>query len=280
MRFLVVDCETTGLEDVDEPITIGAILCDFSASRDGEVIETYYSEQQPSRPISIQAMATHGIYDEDLAGKAFDLARFNQLVESADVIIAHNARFDARMLFKVSPQIIGKNWRCTFNQITYPSELNRESLDYLCLQCKVERRNPHNALNDCESLLGVLNTRLGKTKRSNTHLGRVLAEPEWRVFSRRNPMLRLESTDGIVFSEINEPRILECAETSPIQLWTKDHLDFVVGYFRYGHYHGRQGELFRFRKVDNPHIACATDEALDYMVKKFTDASVIIGPSG
>lgn len=280
MRFLIVDCETTGVEEVDEPIEIGAVLCEFSASRDGEAIETYYSEQQPSRPISIEAMATHGIYPENLTGKSFDLVHFNRLVESADVIIAHNARFDARMLFKVAPQIIGKSWRCTFNQITYPSELNRESLDYLCRQSKVERQTPHNALDDCKSLLGVLNTRLGKTTRSNTHLGRVLAEPDWRVFSRRNPMLRLESTDGIVFSEINEPRLLECTETSPIQLWTKDHLDFVVGYFRYGHYHGRQGQLFRFLKVDNPHILCAADEARDYAVKKFADAYVVIGPSG
>lgn len=101
MRFLIVDSETTGLEDADEPISIGALLCQLTEFRDGEVLETYYSEQEPSRPISLDAEMTHGLCEEQLRGKNFELATFLRLVESADVLIAHNARFDARMLCKV-----------------------------------------------------------------------------------------------------------------------------------------------------------------------------------
>jgi DNA polymerase III subunit epsilon len=280
MQFLIIDCETTGLEEADEPITIGALLCRYTELRDGTLLETYYSKQQPSREISYEAQAIHGITKQQLLGKLFDLDNLRRLIDSAEFIIAHNARFDARMIYKVMPSIINKSWRCTYNQLTYPDEMHRESLDSLCSLNSVERSHPHNALRDCESLLNVLNKRQGKTTRSNTYLGRVVKEPEWPVFSKRHPMLRLESTNHIVFSEINEPRLLECVGRSPIKLWTMDHLDFVVGYSRYGQYHGRQGEVFRFLKTDNPHVSYSKGESDDYVVQSYSDNTFVIGQSG
>lgn len=279
MRFLIVDCETTGLEEDDEPISIGAILCEYTELRTGEILQTYYSEQQPSRDISCEAHAIHGISEQQLRGELFNLELLSGLIDSAEIVLAHNARFDARMLCKKLPHILRKSWRCTFNQLTYPNEVHRESLDLLCRLNGVERLSPHNALRDCQSLLGVLNKRLGKTTRSNTHLGRVVTEPAWPVFSKRHPMIRLESTNDILFSQVNEPRLLECVASSPIRLWTKDHLDFVVGYFRYGKHHGRQSELFRFLKADNPHVSHSMDEGDDYLVQSFNDNEIVIGPS-
>lgn len=279
MRLLIVDCETTGVEEDDEPISIGAILCQYTELRSGEVLETYYSEQQPSRDVSYQAHAIHGISEQQLLGKLFDIENLSRIIDRADIILAHNARFDARMLCKEVPRILNKSWRCTFNQLTYPYEVHRQSLDLLCRLTGIGRLSPHNALRDCESLLGVLNKRLGKTTRSNTHLGRVVTEPAWPVFSKRHPLIRLESTNHILFSQINEPHLLECVASSPIRLWTKEHLDFVVGYFRYGQYHGRQGEIFRFLKSDNPHVSHNTDEGDDYVVQSFNDNEIMIAPS-
>ena len=280
MRFLIIDCETTGVEDDDEPISIGAILCGYTHTRNGEALERYYSEQQPSRDISSQAQAIHGLTEPQLLGKVFDTETLSRLIDTAEIVLAHNARFDARMLCKEFPHILNKSWRCTFNQLAYPYEAHRQSLDSLCRLTGMERVTPHNALRDCESLLGALNKRLGKTTRSSTLLGRVISEPAWPVFSKRHPMIRLESTNHILFSQINEPRLLECVASSPIRLWTKDHLDIVVGYCHYGQYHGRQGEVFRFLKADNAHVCHNMVEGDDYSVKSFNDNKIVIGPIG
>ena len=107
------DTETTGIEAEDQIIQIGAIITDTK----GELYKKgVYDELCSSKiPIKLQAMSTHGIREEEIAGKPeFKKTDFwnelNELNSLDNYLIAHNLPFDLGMLekhgFKNEYQII------------------------------------------------------------------------------------------------------------------------------------------------------------------------------
>lgn len=175
----VVDTETTGLGADDEPISIGLILVEVD-EKGGLVAERdrYYGLRAPSVPIHPAAQRVHGMTAADLAGKAFDLQRVSGILSAAQVGIAHNASFDARMIAKVVQS--APEWRCSLRQFPWVVETGRK-LEHVCESLGVHRPDPHNAMTDCEALLRCLLHRTGKTDRSRTYLGALLARESYFI---------------------------------------------------------------------------------------------------
>src|SRR5690606_26802001 len=100
--------ETTGLGELDEPISIGIVLAEVVLPKGHLVrqVEALYNVREPGVPINPQAQAVHGLSTDFLSGKSFDLSRIRDLIEQADVLIAHNANFDRRMLAKIIPEVL------------------------------------------------------------------------------------------------------------------------------------------------------------------------------
>ncbi|QBR00484.1 exonuclease domain-containing protein [Paraburkholderia pallida] len=179
----IVDTETTGLGPNDEPISLGIALFEVDLPKGGLVreLDTYYGLREPSVQIGAGALAVHGITAEQVAGKQFDGSRVTALLERADILIAHNAEFDFRMLAHIIPQVRSKPWRCSYRQIWWSDHLpvpNRK-LDTICEHLGIERPNPHNALDDCRALAAALFTRTGKTARSRTFFGVALSKGDF-----------------------------------------------------------------------------------------------------
>lgn len=275
MKFAVVDCETTGLEDHDQPISIGVLLGAADPTGVGVALESWYGEQAPSVRMSAEAEMIHGIAPSQLAGQQFNITVLQNILNRADLIISHNARFDARMIGKVLPDIVSKSWRCSLNQ-TSCAEFQKQSLDNICAHFSIKRPYPHDALSDCEALLEALSTRTGSTLRSKTYLQRTLAAPRWPVFLKKDPFLALNSTDNIVFSAVNDSVLMECPIGTPIRIWTNPNIDFVVGYARINSYAGGQGESFRFNKADNPEIVATLSNETEYVVEGYKGSSILI----
>lgn len=178
MRVLLTDCETTGLSSKDEPIEVALLLVSQREGSTEYVVEdSYTGRQEPAVPIHPRAQAVHGLSIADLRGTSFDRARIGELLNRSDVLVAHNASFDARMLAKVDPQFLRKPWRCSLRQGSWSSEIGGRSLDAICDHYGVTRDKAHSAPSDAAALLECLNRNTGKTARSRRHLEALLAKP-------------------------------------------------------------------------------------------------------
>jgi len=95
-KMIFFDTETTGSKDDDQIIEIGAIIEDFDGAYE---IYNELCATTGNKLIDIEAMAVHGIRNEEIEGKKpFEksdfYAKVNELNNSSNYLIAHNLPFD------------------------------------------------------------------------------------------------------------------------------------------------------------------------------------------
>ncbi|CAL8476438.1 exonuclease domain-containing protein [Caballeronia sp. S22] len=186
----IVDTETTGLAEHDEPVSVGVVLAEVEMPK-GKVlreVDAYYGTREPKVAINAQAAAVHGLTLATLRGSDLDAGRLRSMFARSDFVIAHHCAFDARMLSKLFPELAQKRWRCSVRQIWWSDfvPVANEKLDTICAHFGIARPDPHNALDDCRALLDALSRRTGKTDRSRTFLGAALAKDDF-VFQPAQP---------------------------------------------------------------------------------------------
>jgi DNA polymerase-3 subunit epsilon len=169
---LVVDVETTGLDPENNKILEVALL-PFEYSDNGKIynlLPGYEGFEDPLQAIPKNIVELTGITDAMVAGKKFDETSVKELVEKADLIIAHNAYFDRRFLELRFPAFKDKAWACSFSQIPWQS-LGIESgkLSYIAYKYGFFFEG-HRALNDCEACLHILAQDLPKLAASSSGL--------------------------------------------------------------------------------------------------------------
>jgi len=182
MRVAIVSTETTGLTPADEPVSIGLLLVEV-APRAGTLlreITDYYGSQEPTVPISEAATGTHGLTAEMLRGRRFDVDTIRAIIDDADVLVAHGAEFNARMLGKVLPDIQHKRWRCSVRQVRWAQYFHapNHKLDTLCEHLHIFRPRPQVALDDCLALSKLLFQHMGAAGQA-TPMGFLLAEADF-----------------------------------------------------------------------------------------------------
>lgn len=176
----VVDTETTGLTQADQVISVAAILYEVKMPIGTLVseVDSYYGLREPSVPISRGAWDVHKITIDQLIDKRLDIEKLTSIISKADIVVAHNAKFDRRMLTPIVPGIRNKTWACSMLALRdYWKELPGRSLDVICDAFEINRPNPHHAMDDCRALAEVLFNHSGKTKRSKTFMGHLVARP-------------------------------------------------------------------------------------------------------
>ena len=169
-RGLYVDCETTGFDWVRDEV-IELALLPFTFTDDGRVAEVLHGEAQthlrdPGRPIPEAITALTGLTDDDVRGKHIDGEAASALIDSCDLLIAHNARFDRPFFERVLPATREKAWACS--RLEVPWRASGTSSDALhCLLCHYQAfaRDRHRALADCEAGVWLLAQPLPGTER-------------------------------------------------------------------------------------------------------------------
>jgi len=166
----IVDTETTGLEYDDQAVSIGVILVAIELPKGTLLreVDSYYSLREPTCAIHPRALAVHGLTPQLLAGHTIDWDKVGGMLDCAHYVIAHNAKFDSRMIGQFIANVHRKKWLCSYRQVF------SVSLDRVCSRFGIVRPNPHNALDDCRALLQCLLQHTGKTNRSRTHIGVLL----------------------------------------------------------------------------------------------------------
>lgn len=123
-RGLFVDVETTGL-DADSDAIIQLAIVPFTFTTDGQVCSVgdgYEGYDDPQRPIPAEITKLTGIRDQDVAGQHLDADAIQQLVEPADLIIAHNAGFDRPFVEARFEIFAHKGWACAMREIPWREE--------------------------------------------------------------------------------------------------------------------------------------------------------------
>lgn len=103
-KLMIFDTETTGLNEEDRIIQVGAIVSELGNNR---YIEKYDELCSSDIPIKIEAISTHGIRQIDIKNKPLYKdtnfkRKLEELNSNENYLIAHNLDFDLNMLEKES----------------------------------------------------------------------------------------------------------------------------------------------------------------------------------
>lgn len=129
-KVIVLDTETTGVEDDDEIIELAMLDLYFEKKTrkflsagllTDELREPVKSAKKQLSPVIVKLT---GLTEEDLKGKNIDAASVLERLKSADIVVAHNVKFDRKMLdrFLNSDEINDVLFGCSLNCIDWTGE--------------------------------------------------------------------------------------------------------------------------------------------------------------
>ncbi len=148
--ILIIDTETTGLdEENDHVIEIGCILFHVPSksvlSQLSFLLPVENNAAQEINGISANISKISQPWEEGI-----DF--FLKLVDSSDILVAHNAAFDKKWFGKNNLPSLNKKWICSLEDINWSFKKNlksRPSVTDLALAFKIPVWNLHRALSDC-----------------------------------------------------------------------------------------------------------------------------------
>lgn len=149
-QVVAIDVETTGFGKSDRVVEIGLVIYDLDS---GKIIGQIETLLNPNRNIPKESSEVHGILAEhvSLAPTFQDASNFLFELLSKNIVIAHNADFDLRLL-KQEFSRIGSDLKVTDVECTY--RLTGQSLAVACEDISFEFRH-HSAIEDAKAALAV-----------------------------------------------------------------------------------------------------------------------------
>lgn len=158
-RVIVLDTETTGLDQRNERVielALLSVLVDTASGQPVGPVTSYESFEDPGKPIPAAITEITGIDDSMVRGQRIDDARVAELVQAADLIVAHNAGFDRPFVEARWPVFADKAWNCSFAGIDWKAQGSGSAkLEFLAHE-RGWFYDAHRALVDCHALLQVL----------------------------------------------------------------------------------------------------------------------------
>jgi DNA polymerase-3 subunit epsilon len=162
-RVLILDTETTGLDWRAESIIELAMLAvdvDLQTGKPVGEVEVYEDFEDPGRPIPPEIVQLTGITSQDVKGQKLNEAKIKEMVERADLIVAHNAGFDRPFVENRLEVFEHKAWACSFQGINWKAQgMGSAKLEFLCSELGWFY-DAHRAQVDCHALLRVLSSTL------------------------------------------------------------------------------------------------------------------------
>ena len=210
---LFVDCETTGA-DWARDVVVELALLPFTYTEDGRMAEVLADEAQVHLRDPGRALATGA--GDDARGRHIDAAAAGALMERADLVVAHNARFDRPFIERVVPAARERPWTCS--RLEVPWRAAGAPSDALhCLLCHygVFAGRRHRALADCEAGVWLLGQRLPGAGRGVLAVLPEDAEPvaenllpSWRAEPGRDYEVFLTTVNGLIRYRLHD--IVRC----------------------------------------------------------------------
>ncbi len=149
-KLLIIDTETTGLDPQnDQCVEVGAILFHV-LSRSVLAQQSFLIPVESNQAEHIN----HIPADISRLSQPWQqgLIYLNELIDSADILVAHNAAFDREWFGKYPLPKVAKRWLCSMEDIRWPKERQlrvRPSVRDLALAYEIPVWSAHRALTDC-----------------------------------------------------------------------------------------------------------------------------------
>lgn len=183
-RVIVLDTETTGLDAKNERIIELAMLSvqvDLATGQPVGPVTSYESFEDPGKPIPPLITEITGIDDSMVRGQRIDDARVAELVQAADLIVAHNAGFDRPFVEARLPVFATCAWNCSFAGIDWKAQGSGSAkLEFLAHE-RGWFYDAHRALVDCHALLQVLTAPLKDGQSGLQQLLQGAAKPRYKL---------------------------------------------------------------------------------------------------
>ena len=190
-RILVLDTETTGLDQAREKIIELALLrvdVDTATGLPVGPVQVYDGLEDPGKPIPAEVVKITGITDADVQGQALDEARVAELLQGVDVVIAHNAGFDRPFVESRLPAFAKVAWACSFADIDWKAQGRGSAKLESLAQALGLFYDAHRAEMDCHALLAVLAAPLPQgTGTALAHLLQAARNPSYRLSATNAP---------------------------------------------------------------------------------------------
>lgn len=156
----IVDVETSGLDPAtDTIIELAVMTLTIDWPTDSRVLS--HSKpvswlQDPERELDERITQLTGLDNVTLANKAIDDEKVSEILGGANLIIAHNARFDRAFIDRRYPELAGKAWACSCHELDWLAmNFDGRSLGHLLMQTG-QFNNAHRAADDVWSLFKLL----------------------------------------------------------------------------------------------------------------------------
>ena len=190
-KGIIVDVETTGMvHGVDQIIELGMVSFEYCA-RTGRVlavIARYDGLEDPGMPIPPASTAVHGITDAMVKDHRLDERRIIEVLDGADLVVAHNAGFDRPFLENRIPRFSELAWGCSLKQVRWADMgIGSAKLEYLAYVHGLFH-HAHRAMDDCEVLLHILQApREDGSHSAFSSLLEAVATPAYRIVALASP---------------------------------------------------------------------------------------------
>lgn len=161
-RGIFLDLETTGGDyKQDKVIELGMAVFDYAPDgRIFSIVEEFCEFQDPGIPIPELITKLTGITDDMVRGQKINIEKVKELVQSADILIAHNADFDRKFIESFLPSFPLKPWGCSLKDIHWKNEeIESAKQEYLAYKFGFYYEG-HRAINDCLAGLHILSKTL------------------------------------------------------------------------------------------------------------------------
>ena len=166
-KGIVLDVEATGLSiGHDDVIQLALLPFDYEVSS-GKILniqkeDAFDGLREPRIPISKEASLVTGITNEMVINKKIDSKEVEKIINSSDLIVAHNASYDRPMVEQHWDCFKNISWACTFKSIDWLEEgFSSAKLELLGMNYGWFY-DGHDAFNDCEACLALLSEKLPK----------------------------------------------------------------------------------------------------------------------
>jgi len=189
-KICILDLETTGLDKENDKIIELAVKLMSVDNKTGDlnaILNQYESFQDPEEHIDEKVSMVNGITNDMVDGHAINWDSVEEIMESADLIIAHNAGFDRAFMDRYLPISKEKIWICSVNDVDWLSRGFTSSKQELLCIWHGFYYDSHRAMSDVDALINLLAHPSNETKNPVLDLIENASIPTYKVSAINSP---------------------------------------------------------------------------------------------